>query len=190
MLVDRDKDLIRWLEEHHAISISQANVLFFHNYKSAARRLSQLQEMDLLKSYENKLTNEKIYYYDKKLSSHDLLKYDFYKKIVENKGEVIRYDKQPRYLNDLIRSDGYFEFKFNNLIYCVILEIECTNPMKRNKMILYEKLYREGTLIPMYGVDPMLVLIGMDTNIRYNSRYVPLVYLEYKLTLFQDLILF
>jgi hypothetical protein len=189
LLKDRDKELISWLEVNHAISVKQAQFIFFKNYEVARRRLFQLQEMGVLNSYINELTKEKIYYYNKKLTPHDLFKHDFYKKIVEHGGEVIRFDREPRYLNDLIRSDGYFEFKYNNLIYCCILEVDFKHFTDTKKMILYEKLYREGTLQHELGVFPMIVILRQNIDIRYNSTNFDCLYLDFNLSLFNELVL-
>lgn len=189
MLTERDKKLISWLEVNHAISVKQAQSIFFKNYEVARRRLAQLKDMGVLNSYINELTKEKIYYYDKKLSSHDLFKHEFYRKIVEHGGEVIKFDREPRYLNGLIRADGYFEFKYNNLIYCCILEIDYKHMTDTKKMILYEKLYKEGTLQKELEVFPMIVILRQNIDIRYNSTNFDCLYLDFNLSKFKEIVL-
>lgn len=189
MLMPRDKELLRWLEVNHAISVKQAEIIFFKNYESARRRLFQLEEMGTLKSYKNELTKEKVFYYDKKLTPHDLYKHDFYKKIIEHGGEVIRFDREPRYLNDLFRSDGYFEFKYNNLIYCCILEVDYKHLTDSRKMVLYERLYRDGTLQKELGVFPMLVVVRENLGVRYNSSNFDCLYLDFKMEKFSEFVL-
>jgi hypothetical protein len=63
LITDRDKEVLRWTENYKAITLRQATELFFNgNYKGASRRMGQLEDMGLLKSYTSKAKNEKVYY--------------------------------------------------------------------------------------------------------------------------------
>lgn len=181
MLTDRDKEILTWIEDYKSISVPQATqILFNGNYEGCRRRLKQLEERELLKSYTSKLTNEKIYYQDKKLKDHDLLVYDFIKK-VKLKGATIRKIKtQPRYLNDLIRPDAYVEFVYNNNIYFIILEVDYTHYTSNSKMQLYEKLYKDGELQKQcYGTFPIVIISRPSLNdVRYNSSNFEVIYTD------------
>ena len=78
-LQSRDRQVLRFLEEHRAITTQQAINIFFKKDISAYRRLNQLEEAGILESYMR--SKNKVYKLageTKELSEHDLLIYDFY----------------------------------------------------------------------------------------------------------------
>lgn len=82
MITDRDKEVLRWIENYKAITLRQATELFFKgNYKGASRRMGQLEDMEILKSYTSKSKSEKVYYQDKKVNDHRLYIYDYFKEL-------------------------------------------------------------------------------------------------------------
>jgi len=181
MLTERDREILKWVEDYKAISVPQATELFFNRtYESCRRRLKQLEEMELLKSYVSQLTREKIYYNERKLKDHDLLVYDFLK-IIKRKGASIRKFKiQPQYLKGLIRPDAYIEFIYEKNLYFIILEVDYTHYTPNSKMQLYEKLYKEGTLQKQcYGTFPIVIISRPSLNdIRYNSSNFEVLYTD------------
>lgn len=182
MLTDRDRQVLRHIEDHKAITIKQAQKLFFKNYESARRRLKQLENMGLLHSYENKISDEKVYYSEKKISSHDLLVLDFYAELVFQGAAIRQFRKQPKFLNDLIRGDAFIEFLYENNLYYIILEVDLTHFTSSSKMQLYEKLYKEGTLQKeCRGVFPSVVIMKNHSDIRYLSNNFEVIYLDFKL---------
>lgn len=189
MLTNRDKKVLRWIEDYKAISISQANVLFFNCYESCRRRLKQLEENKLLKSYTSTVTKEKIYYQNKKLSEHDILIFDFIK-VIKQEGAIVRkLELQPRYLKDTIRPDAYVEFQLNKNVYFVLLEIDYTHYTDMIKMQLYEKLYREGSLQKRcYGTFPIIIVARPIEKLRYNSFNFDLIYTDFKFKNLKELL--
>lgn len=180
--MDRDKEVLRHIEDYKSITVKQAQKIFFKNYESARRRLKQLEDMKILKSYENKLTNEKVYYIEDKLSSHDLLAMDFYAELICNGATIRQYKKQPRFLNDMIRGDAFIEFLYQNNLYYIILEVDLTHFTSSGKMQLYEKLYKEGTLQKeCKGVFPSIVIIKNHSDVKYLSNNFEVIYMDFKL---------
>ncbi|WP_253199601.1 hypothetical protein [Clostridium gasigenes] len=60
MIVDRDKLILKWIEDYKAITLKQATALYFNNcYKGASRRMNQLEEMGLIKLYISKTKKKK-----------------------------------------------------------------------------------------------------------------------------------
>lgn len=187
MLVTRDKEVLRHIEEHDAISIQQANKIFFKNYDSARRRLKQLEQMGILKSYINSITKEKIYYESKKLSAHDLFRMDFYAELISNGAEILEFKKQPRYLKDLIRPDAFIKFQYKNNLYFNLLECDFTHFTDSSKLQLYEKLYKENELQPQcYNMFPTLVLLKSQVTTTYKSNNFEVVYLDFTLQNFTE----
>ncbi|NFN09382.1 hypothetical protein [Clostridium botulinum] len=181
MLTERDRQVLKWIEDYKAISVPQATELFFNGtYESCRRRLKQLEDMELLKSYISQFSREKIYYQEKKLKDHDLLVYDFLKVVKKRGGEIRPIKLQPQYLKGLIRPDAYIEFTLENNLYFIILEVDYTHYTSNIKMQLYEKLYREGTLQKTcYGTFPIVIISRPTLNdVRYNSSNFDVIYTD------------
>lgn len=180
MLTSRDRQVLTWIENYKATTISQASVLFFSSsYESARRRLKQLEQMDLLKSYLIKDTKEKVYYFNKKISKHDLLVYDFIKVVKENGGELIKLKTQPQYLNGAIRPDAFIIFSYNSMVYFILLEVDLNHYTSNLKMQKYEELYKIRELQEQcYNTFPIVVIARPTEGIRYNSKNFHVVYLD------------
>ncbi len=181
MLTERDRQVLKWIEDYKAISVTQATELLFNGtYESCRRRLKQLEDMELLKSYISQFSREKIYYQEKKLKDHELLVYDFLKVVKKKGGEIRQIKLQPQYLKGLIRPDAYIEFTLENNLYFIILEVDYTHYTSNIKMQLYEKLYREGTLQKQcYGTFPIVIISRPTLNdIRYNSSNFDVIYTD------------
>lgn len=186
MLMQRDKDILRYLEDYKAISIKQTQKIFFNGvYGGARRRLADLEKMKLLKSYENVLTNEKVYYIEEKISAHDLYVMDFYAELISQGAKITKFKKQPRYLNDMIRADGFFEFVYENNLYWTIVECDLTHYTGNSKMQLYEKLYKDNVLQEeCRGMFPSIVIMKEKDDLRYMSNNFEVVYIDFQLTNF------
>ncbi|OSA98082.1 UNVERIFIED_ORG: hypothetical protein B2H98_05150 [Clostridium botulinum] len=181
MLTERDRQVLKWIEDYKAISVTQATELLFNGtYESCRRRLKQLEDMELLKSYISQFSREKIYYQEKKLKDHELLVYDFLKVVKKKGGEIRQIKLQPQYLKGLIRPDAYIEFTLENNLYFIILEVDYTHYTSNIKMQLYEKLYREGTLQKQcYGTFPIVIISRPTLNdVRYNSSNFDVIYTD------------
>ncbi|KIL06896.1 hypothetical protein SR42_15095 [Clostridium botulinum] len=181
MLTERDRQVLKWIEDYKSISVTQATELLFNGtYESCRRRLKQLEDMELLKSYISQFSREKIYYQEKKLKDHELLVYDFLKVVKKKGGEIRQIKLQPQYLKGLIRPDAYIEFTLENNLYFIILEVDYTHYTSNIKMQLYEKLYREGTLQKQcYGTFPIVIISRPTLNdIRYNSSNFDVIYTD------------
>ena len=104
MLTNRDREVLRWLEDYKAITVCQATQMFFKGcYEGCRRRLKELEEYGVLKSYKTRLTDEKVYYIEDKLSDHDSWRYNFLKEIKRLGGNILNLDTKPSYLKDKIR---------------------------------------------------------------------------------------
>ncbi len=181
MLTERDKRVLKWIEDYKSISVTQAQYLYFNGtYESCRRRLKQLEDMELLKSYISQFSREKVYYQEKKLKDHELLVYDFLKVVKKKGGEIRQIKLQPQYLKGLIRPDAYIEFTLENNLYFIILEVDYTHYTSNIKMQLYEKLYREGTLQKQcYGTFPIVIISRPTLNdVRYNSSNFDVIYTD------------
>jgi hypothetical protein len=82
MITDRDKSIIKFVEEHGSITINQCAKIFFPGNKEAYdqswKRLRIICWAGLLKRYRKDPKSEAVYYSDKKLKVHDLKLLDVY----------------------------------------------------------------------------------------------------------------
>jgi len=195
VLMPRDKQILKFLEENKAVTIFQAYRMWFNEakfgYDRARVRLKQLEDYGLLRSYKNKLTDEKVYYTDDKVSSHDLFVNEFYSLLVLNGCSNIQVKRQPRFMKDLIRPDALFKFEYESNLYFILLEIDFTHITSISKFQLYERLYKTEELQKVcLGVFPLIAVISIDESpLKYESDSLDIVYLNDKLDNFKEKIL-
>lgn len=181
MLTSRDRQVLTWIQDYKAISVAQCTELFFTgNYEGCRRRLKQLEDMELLKSYITRYSKEKVYYQEKKLSEHDLNIYNFLKVIKKNGGEIIKIKTQPQYMDGKIRPDSFIIFLYNEMVYFILLEVDLTHYTSMSKMQKYEELYKSEELQEKCcNTFPIIVIARPTTNgIRYNSKNFHVIYLD------------
>ena len=188
-LQSRDRQVLRFLEEHRAITTQQCISVFFKNDISAYRRLNQLEEAGILESYTR--GKNKVYKLpgDRELSEHDLLIYSFYAWIYQNNGQVIEFKKNPRYLNGMLIPDALIKFRLPyegiNYICNVLLEVDLNHYTPEEKlMVLYPKLYRQQTLKEFCGDTefPMILIARPTQGIRVQPREIDVIYTDLKFT--------
>lgn len=192
MLMPRDKSVLKYLEEYKAISVIQASKLFFDNkYDSARKRLKILEENNFLKSYENKLNNQKVYYIEKMISSHDLLIMDVYAEIKSMGFQICKFKKTPQYLNGRIVPDAYIEFitidanSGKKYKYFFFIEVDLSHFTGANKFQLYEKMCRDNVMEVDCGTDVfpnILILRPTKNDNRYRSGNFNTIYTNFELS--------
>ena len=179
----RDRAVLRFLEEHRAITTQQAINIFFKKDISAYRRLNQLEEAGILESYMR--SKNKVYKLageTKELSEHDLLIYDFYSWIYSKGGEVLDFKKNPHYFKNALIPDGLFKFRlpYEGQTYTcyVLLEIDLNHYTEADKiMTLYPKLYREQILKEYCGLAefPFVIIARATTGIRVQPKEIDII---------------
>ena len=188
-LQSRDRQVLRFLEEHRAITTQQAINIFFKKDISAYRRLNQLEEAGILESYMR--SKNKVYKLpgDRELSEHDLLIYDFYSWIYSKNGVVIDFKKNPHYFKNALIPDGLFKFRlpYEGQTYTcyVLLEIDLNHYTEADKiMTLYPKLYREQILKEYCGLAefPFVIIARATTGIRVQPKEIDIIYSDLKFT--------
>lgn len=190
MLMPRDKELLKFIEKYRAITTQQAKDIFFEGLeKSAIRRLNQLEDEKILSSYMS--SKNKVYQYNEcgQVSKHDLGILDFYAWIIRNSGEVIEFQKEPRFFKGMLRPDATIKFKipYQGSKYSInaILEYDLNHYTENTKLnTWYEKLGREQL------VGEFLLIIARPTNsIRYNPTNFSIVYTDLKYNNLLELIM-
>jgi hypothetical protein len=184
----RSNDIVRFVEDCGAITISQCAALFYPHaktaYKIAQRKLSKLVEKGYLKVSKND-GNENVYYIDKKLSRHSLFINSFLIALIKAGATNIYLEKDKTWINNKIKSDAFFEYDYLNYHYYNILEICCSHkyiPIKE-----YELLFKSGEAHNICrGTFPRLIV--MDDVIHkegyYHSNYFQVIQIDLNLNKF------
>jgi hypothetical protein len=145
-ITSRDREIVRFIEENNALTISQCQKIFMptakFGYKIAQKRLSRLVENGYLKVGRTD-SSENIYYIDKKISYHDLLVNSFYAELIKCKATVLEFKHPVEWIKDEApKSDAFFKVDYGNYIFYFILEVALTK--KDVPMRSYERLCRSG----------------------------------------------
>ena len=187
-LQQRDKDILRFLEEHRGITTQQCISIFFKNDISAYRRLNQLEDAGILEHY--MIGRNKVYKLSgesRQLSCHDTLIYDFYAWIYSKGGEVLDFKKNPHYFKSMLIPDAAVKFRlpYEGQVYTIysLVEIDLNHYTDNTKMnVWYEKLYREQVLKSWCGAAefPFIIIARPTQGIRYNSNNFNCTYCNLK----------
>ena len=138
-----DNKILKFIEVYECITIKQCTNIAYKNKSESQRRLKQLEDLKILKAFINARTKEKVYYIEKEISPHNVLRADFISKIMQEGAEIIEY-KKPRLLKDMIRPDAAIKIKYNDYIYNILLEVDYFHKSSIEKIKLYEK-YQDET---------------------------------------------
>ncbi|MFR5264488.1 FtsK/SpoIIIE domain-containing protein [Clostridium sp.] len=169
-ITDREKNILRFIENYGAITFKQVQTIFFSNLKydsarsSCSRVLKKLEEKGLIKSEVHKEIKEKVVYITKSKSIHDLYIINAYTKIKELGAEIISFKTEHHLLEGKLRPDGYIEFKLNNQLYKAYIEVDYTHFTGEKKMRLYE----------MLG-DDFVIIVGKEEKLSCSSRKIKLI---------------
>ena len=196
-LQQRDKDILRFLEEHRGITTQQCISIFFKNDISAYRRLNQLEDAGILEHY--MIGRNKVYKLSgesRQLSCHDTLIYDFYAWIYSKNGVVLDFKKNPHYFKNQLIPDALVKFKLpyegQNYLCYALLEIDYTHYSSEEKiMTLYPKLYREQVLKEYCGLAefPFVIVARQTKGIILRPKEIDVIYSDLKFTNLDRLLL-
>ena len=196
MLTNRDRLLLKFLEDNKGISTQQAKYIFFDGIeRSAIRRLNQLEDKGILEYYYR--GKNKIYKFvgSSELSYHDTIIYDFYAWIYRQGGTVIDFKKNPHFIHNMLIPDGLFKcrlpYKDTFGTFFFILEVDYQHPTSDEKIkVFYEKLYREQTLKEYCGVAefPMLIIAKEYIGLRERSNNFEIIYTDFKFKNLYDIL--
>ena len=176
----RDKAILSFIETHGACTLENLHKIFFYkkenpksSYSSCSRRLKQLGEKGLLKSYIVPESKKKAFYTEKKKSLHDLNCINFYANIKLMGADISKFKLTPYLLNGQLRPDFYIEFKWQGKVYKIYGENDYTHYTSQFKIGLYESLQKEFKL-----------LIGKDTDLKIKSDKLDIIHVDTEFTKF------
>ncbi|MFA9398045.1 MAG: hypothetical protein ACERKV_07255 [Clostridiaceae bacterium] len=178
MITERDKDILRWIEEHKSITINQCSKLFYTGnkfaYDQARKRLRYLNKENLIKRYRQDPKSETIYFTEKRLKIHGLKLMD----VIAALKEFNVYDIKKERKIGINSSTSYIVdstcvLKYSNALIPVIVEIDYThytNSDKIENLITYvERKNKIGCIFII--VKPTTETITVE-NIGAYSRLV------------------
>lgn len=180
MLTERDREILSWIEKYKSITLSQIQYLFFNgSYESARRRMKQLENMKFVKSIQNSLLGNKVFFNDFVLNDHNLFVIEFLKFIKKQGGNIIEFKTQPSYMDNKIRPDAFIIFELKDNVYFILLEVDLNHYTSNSKMKKYEELYKKEELQKLCcGTFPIILISRPTKGIRYNSKNFNVIYTD------------
>jgi hypothetical protein len=208
-ITDKDLETLKFVERFGSITTKQCGKLFYNNQvycnQTANKKLNKLVRYGKLKVYKDIQGNENVYYFDKKLSYHDLLSLDFYSQLVNlgvhiyyferNKGWIIdEHTKKPIYI-----SDAYCCYGINNKLFFNIIEVVRTHGLDKEKYIdIYNSNEPQNLCNEIYSqlggsslnVFPKIILIDNTEHTEgysYIDDNIEVIQLDFKLNNFSQI---
>lgn len=181
MIKGRDHLIMRHIETYGAISLEGISKIYFNNsYKSASRRMLQLEKLQMVNSYKNFFTGEKVFYQDKVLPVHDLLVLDLWHKLIDLDFEIKSFRVKKKLLQGDIVADAFIECLYGEWTTFIILEMDLNHFTKKKKIVDYERFYTSYEIENLCGDIKPLLLIARPTNndIRYTSKLIDISYTD------------
>ncbi|NEZ74234.1 hypothetical protein EXM56_02500 [Clostridium botulinum] len=183
-LTNRDKKILKFIEEYKSITINQCSKIFFskckQNYYQARKRLKLLSDNKHLKRYRKDMRSETIYYLDKKLSIHDLKVLDIYAELI-NKGAEIKYFKREYTIptkNKEYRADGLIECTKDGYFYPILIEVDYTHFTSNKKLLdIYNSNYFQDKYEHLdIDIFPTVLIVrpfisSSNNNLPFNIIY-------------------
>lgn len=136
-----DKQILKFIEDFKSITVKQAEIMFYKNNNNARRRLKELEEQGILKSYKyNKSALAYTFKEFKEISEHDTIRNDFVAQLIAQGSTINSFKVCPRPLNGMIIPDLYIEYTYKDNIYKSYVEVDLTHFTGDSKITLYNKL--------------------------------------------------
>lgn len=199
MIMDRDREIILYLEKYKYATIDQIQKIFFkwqtHSYVIARRRMAEIRNAGYVKSIRDNELNKMVYIYNdgkiKPPDRHRLLILDVLANLHYNGFKVQTFEVEKFWQNGAIRSDGFTVFTLESNTkrrFQYFIEVQLSN--NDCNLEKYDILYRTGEVQKYLGRDiyPKLLLVtDRDINTICNSCSV--VKLNTKLDEFVNIIM-
>jgi hypothetical protein len=169
LLTKRDFKIIEYLEVVKCAKSKHIQTVFNISQNVANRRLLELTRLNKLKKKRYDYSLEYIYYLPKeKPTEHKILVSEFYIKLFQNNGRIIKF--YPEYIVNNIRADIFCVYQIQNLCYYFFVEIQLSHD--RPNIQKYEWLLDRQDFIPRIVVvtnqkwkyDGKLTVLGVDTE--------------------------
>ena len=161
-----DKQILKFIEDFKSITVKQAEIMFYKNNNNARRRLKELEEQGILKSYKyNKSALAYTYKEFKEISEHDTIRNDFVVQLIAQGSIINNFKLTPRCLNGMVIPDLYIEYTYQNNTYKSYVEVDLTHFTGDSKITLYNKLKEK---------EDFNLFILRDSVPKFQTRVLPL----------------
>lgn len=171
ILTQRDKKILRYIENHKSITINQCSKIFFSKnkeaYYQARKRLSILYKNKYIKKYRYDYKSETIYYISNKhLSYHDLKVYDIYADLINLEIKIKSFhakykiptpDSKMKYRE----ADAFIEVEHLGYFYPILLEIDMHHFTTKTKLMdIYTSNYFQEKYKNLgYNIFPTILIL-------------------------------
>jgi hypothetical protein len=190
MITQRDKHILKFIETFGGITINQCAKIFFkdtkHGYDLARKRLRKVMDMTELKYFTNKLTGERVYCENKKLTPHGIYILDIVAMFLNSGAKLIEFVKEPQWLGGKYRSDAFFIIEYNGTKRAICLEVDVLHSTDMSK---YEEIYDDGLFQRTFNGNFPLILVVGDILTDYQNKNFETVFIDYSLNGFVEKVL-
>lgn len=172
MLTQRDRSIIRHIEQYGFITNQQARELYVprnvvKGYEAARRRLKYIIDNNItftikekpLKITTNKVTGKPVFHYKNQPSYHDIVVMDFYARLVFMGVNVLKFKKHVEWLGGTYISDAFLAYEVDGKKTIALLEVCYANQDPHIEG--YEALHKTNELQKKFkGAFPRIILVG------------------------------
>jgi hypothetical protein len=130
--------------------------------------MKKLREMGQVKFYKNHVTDEYIYYFDKRPTFHDNCIMNVYANLVYHNASILHFKKEQQFMGGKVRADAFIAYKAGDDTKIAIVEVDVGNQTRIEK---YEELYEAGELQEKYGDFPLLLVLHSTDRTIDSSRF-------------------
>jgi hypothetical protein len=189
-LTKTDKLMLNYLEKWGSFTITQAGLMFFrknnNNYTYARKRLHILHERGIIKRYTSNITNEYIYYYNKKpTGEHATFSMTPYALLQFYGASITYYKREKKLWNDKIRVDFFTIFQFGDKRKAIIGEVN----LNYCDIERLEEYYTTGELQEQLKGNFPIVMIMSEPYKEYKSDVLDIINCDLKCTEFASKVL-
>lgn len=178
MIMDRDIQFIRWIEQFKFATFEHLQNVFVKDkkcsYDIVRRRMNKItKEYDgYIKSFTFMPTNQKIFYINtedpNKFTLHKLRTLDYVVQLYTHEVTIEHLEFEKQWCDGDIRSDMFCIYTFNNRMYADLVEVNITHASNLKR---YDTLNNSMEIQNTYRIDfPRIILID---DVRHNKNYFP-----------------
>lgn len=195
VLSERDRNILRHIEEYKFATIKQISDMFFseqkYGYDIARKRLNAMVQHNQLLVDRNYDNNQNVYSLEKlkKVTKSNLLLMDFYSKLIHEGIEIICFEKEyTGLMGGKIRPDAFVAIKIDNWILYLCVEVQTRH--EGVDLEKYERFYTTNEFQDKFNVFPVIVVIDDIVHKKpLQSNRFKVVQLDFNLVGFTSIFL-
>lgn len=189
MLTDRDKQVLRHIDEYGFITLQQIADLVYNNintaYDYARRRMKKLMEYNIVKMKKSKMLNINVYYTDNSKSNpspHRMFLMDYYCKLIKSGANIEEFDIEKEWIKGKYRSDAICVFTLGNTRFYNMIEVNISH--NKLKLERFEEPEVLEEFIKEYNAPclPRLILIDDTEHPSLKLNNLELIRVNYDMS--------